>query len=86
MRLHKEEMKNIDTSKSNLKKLLKEKSTLEIECEHIRECVCTNNQSFPQAVRSHLINSNKHKYLTMYGDNVVPLTKVINLDLKQGPS
>ena len=81
MRLHKEEMKNIDTSKSNLKKLLKEKSTLETECECIRECVHANNRSFPQAVRSHLINSNKCKYLTMYGDNVVPLTKVINLDL-----
>ena len=81
MRLHKDEMKTIDTSKSNLKKLLKEKSTLEIECDHIRGCVCTNNRSFPQAVRSHLINSNKCKYLTMYGDNVVPLTKVINLDL-----
>ena len=81
MRLHKDEMKTIDTSKSNLKKLLKEKFTLEIECEHIRECVHTNNRSFPQVVRSHLINSNRHKYLTMYGDNVVPLTKVINLDL-----
>ena len=81
MRLHKDEMKTIDTSKSDLKKLLKEKSTLEVECERIRECVRTNNRSFPQAVRSHLINSNKCKYLTMYGDNVVPLTKVINLDL-----
>ena len=81
MRLHKDEMKTIDTSKSDLKKLLKEKSTLEVECECIRECVRTNNRSFPQAVRSHLINSNKCKYLTMYGDNVVPLTKVIILDL-----
>ena len=81
MRLHKDEIKTVDTSKSDLKKLLKEKSTLEVECERIRECVRTNNRSFPQAVRSHLINSNKCKYLTMYGDNVVPLTKVINLDL-----
>ena len=78
MRLHKDERKTFDTSKSNLKKLLKEKSTLEVECERIRECVCTNNRSFTQAVMSHLINSNKRKYLTMYGDNVVPLTKVIN--------
>ena len=35
MRLHKDEMKPFDTSKSNLKKLLKEKSTLEVECERI---------------------------------------------------
>ena len=35
MRLHKDEMKTFDTSKPNLKKLLKEKSTLEVECERI---------------------------------------------------
>ena len=81
MRLHKDEIKQIDASKSNLKKLLKEKMTLESECECIRESIRTNNQSFPQAVRSHLVNSNKAKYLSMYGQQIIPLTKVINLDL-----
>ena len=81
MRLRKDELKQIDASKNDLKKLLKEKSTLESECEHIRESIRTNNRSFPQAVRSHLVNSNKPKYLAMYGQQIIPLTKVINLDL-----
>ena len=81
MRLHKDEMKAIDGNKATLKKLVKEKTILESECEKIQESIRTNNRSFPQAVRSHLINSNKPKYLTMYGDAVVPLTKIINLDL-----
>ena len=81
MRLHKDEMKAIDGNKATLKKLVKEKTILEAECEKIQESIRTNNRSFPQAVRSHLINSNKPKYLTMYGDAVVPLTKIINLDL-----
>ena len=81
MRLHKDELKQIDASKNDLKKLLKEKSTLESECERIRESIRTNNQSFPHAVRSHLVNSNKPKYLAMYGQQIIPLTMVINLDL-----
>ena len=81
MRLHKDELKQIDASKNDLKKLLKEKSTLESECERIRESIRTNNRSFPHAVRSHLVNSNKPKYLAMYGQQIIPLTKVINLDL-----
>ena len=81
MCLHKDEMKAINGNKATLKKLVKEKTILESECEKILESIRTNNRSFPQAVRSHLINSNKPKYLTMYGDAVVPLTKIINLDL-----
>ena len=81
MRLHKDELKQIDASKNDLKKLLKEKGTLESECEWIHESIRTNNRSFPQAVRSHLVNSNKTKYLAMYGEQIIPLTKVINLDL-----
>ena len=81
MHLHKDKMKTINVNKANLKKLVKEKTILESECQKIQESILTNNRSFPQAVRSHLINSNKAKYLTMYGDAVVPLTKIINLDL-----
>ena len=81
MRLHKDEIKAIDGNKATLEKLVKEKAILESECEKIQESIRTNNRSFPQAVRSHLINSNKAKYLMMYGDAVVPLTKIINLDL-----
>ena len=43
MRLHKDELKQIDASKNDLKKLLKEKSTLESECERICESIRTNN-------------------------------------------
>ena len=39
MRLHKDELKQIDASKNDLKKLLKEKGTLESECERIRESI-----------------------------------------------
>ena len=74
-------MKTIHVNKANFKKLVKEKTILESECQKIQESIRTNNRSFLQAVRSHLINSNKAKYLTMYGDAVVPLTKIINLDL-----
>ena len=81
MRLYKDEMKAINGNKATFKKLVKEKTILESECEKIQESIRTNNRSFPQAVRSHLINSNKPKYLTMYGDAIVPLTKIINLDL-----
>ena len=55
--------------------------SLDAECEKISETINMNNKSFAQAVRGYLINSNKHKYLTTYAEQVVPLTKVINYDL-----
>ena len=81
IRLHKEELKQLDTLRANLKKLVKEKLSLDSDCEKITETINQNNKSFAQAVRGHLINSNKHKYLTTYADQVVPLTKIINIDL-----
>ena len=67
--------------KAQLRKLIKEKQTLDSECEKIQELIVTNSRSFPQVIYSVLINSKKQKCLTMYGDKVVPLTKVINLDI-----
>ena len=81
MHLHKNELKELDTMKAQFRKLVKEKQTLDSECEKIQESILANSRSFPQAIRSTLINSNKWKYLTMYGKEVVPLTKVINFDI-----
>ena len=81
LKLHKDELKHQDTLKANLRKLVKEKLSLDAECEKISETINMNNKSFAQAVRGYLINSNKHKYLTTYAEQVVPLTKVINYDL-----
>ena len=78
MRLHKNEIKHLDSMKAQLHKLVKEKQSLDSESEKIQQSIVAHTKSFPQAVRSYLINSNKQKYLTMYGDEVVPLTKVIN--------
>ena len=81
MCLHKNELKELDTMKAQLWKLMKEKQTLDSECEKIQESILANSRSFPQAIHSTLMNSNKWKYLTMYGKEVVPLTKVINFDI-----
>ena len=81
LKLHKDEMKQLDTMKASLRKLLKDKKSLESECDKIQESIVANSKSFPQAVCGHLINSNKKKYLTVYGEEVVPLTKIINLDI-----
>ena len=81
MRLHKNEMKHLDGMKTQLRKLIKKKLSLDNESEKIQQSIVAHTKSFPQAVHSYLINSNKSKYLTMYGDEVVPLTKVINLDI-----
>ena len=81
LKLHKDEMKQLDTMKASLRKLLKDKKTLDSECDKIQESIVANSKSFPQAVHGHLINSNKKKYLTVYGEEVVPLTKIINLDI-----
>ena len=81
MRLHKNGMKHLDSMKAQLHKLLKEKQSLDSESEKIQQSIVAHTKSFPQAVCSYLINSNKQKYLTMYGDEDVPLTKVINLDI-----
>ena len=67
--------------KAQLQKLMKEKQTLDSEGEKIQESILANSRSFPQAIHSTLINSNKWKYLTIYGKEVVPLTKVINFDI-----
>ena len=61
MRLHKDEMKAIKGNKATLKKLVKEKTILESECEKIQESIRTNNRSFPQAVQksSHKLKQTK---------------------------
>ena len=81
VKLHKEELKEHDNLKVRIKKLNKDKSTLESEALKLQDTILATNRTFHERVRTTLINSNKGKYLTMYGNEIVPLTKVINLDL-----
>ena len=81
MRLHKNELKNLKSQKASLKKLFKEKSDMESEAEKVRESIDIRNKSFPEALRSYLINSNKQEYLVEYNGQVVPLMSKINLHL-----
>ncbi|MCG8622797.1 MAG: hypothetical protein MJE68_12475, partial [Proteobacteria bacterium] len=81
VKLHKEELKKHDLLKVKLKKLNKEKNQLESEALKIQDTIVATNRTFHERVRTTLINSNKQKYLTLYGNEIVPLTKLINLDL-----
>ena len=51
------------------------------KAEKVRESIDTRNKSFPEALKSYLINSNKQEYLVEYGDQIVPLTSKINIHL-----
>ena len=81
LRLHKDELKSHDSMRASMKKLLKERSILESESQRIQENITSNTRSFPNAIRSHLINSNKRKYLIRYGEEIVPMSRIINLDI-----
>ena len=80
LRLHKDEVKSQDLLKASMKKLLKDRSILESEATKIEENIASNTRTFSNAIKSHLINSNKQKYLTRYGAEIVPLSRFINLD------
>ena len=81
IRFHKSEMKVVDSKKSHLKKLIRDKVSLESECKKIRETIAATVKTFPQAIRSALINSNKKEYLTIHNGKFVPLTTRINRDI-----
>ena len=73
LQLHKDEVKSQDLLKASMKNLLKDCSILESEATKIEENIASNTRTFPNAIKSHLINSNKQKYLTRYGTEIVPL-------------
>ena len=81
LKLHKNELKSFDMKKAQMKKLLKEKLSLESECKKCRETITTTVKSFPQAVKTSLINSNKRAYLTIHDGKFVSLTTKINRDI-----
>ena len=81
IRFQKSEMKVVDNKKGHLKKLIRDKVSLESECKKIRETIAATVKTFPQAIRSALINSNKKEYLTMHEGKFVPLTTRINRDI-----
>ena len=64
-----------------LKKLTKEKSVLESEVLKLQDTILATLRSFHERVKTSLINLNKKKYLTIYGHEIVPLTKLVNVDL-----
>ena len=54
---------------------------MESECKKCRETIVAMVKSFPQAVKTYLINSNKRAYLTIHDGKFVPLTAKINRDI-----
>ena len=81
IRFHKSEMKVVDNKNGHLKKLIRDKVSLDSECKKIRETIAATVKTFPQAIRSALINSNKKEYLTIHEGKFVPLTTRINRDI-----
>ena len=52
-------MKIFETKKTQLKKMTRDKIALESECRKVRETIASMVKSFPQAIKTALINSNK---------------------------
>ena len=81
IRFHKSELKEFDLKKAQLKKLMRDKCSLESECKKVRDTIASTVKSFPQAVKTALINSNKKEYLAIHDGKFVPLTTKINRDI-----
>ena len=81
IRFHKSELKVVENKKVQLKKLIHDKVSLESESKKIRETIASTVKTFPQAVKTALINSNKKEYLTIHEGKFVPLTTKINRDI-----
>ena len=81
IRFHKTEMKIFETKKTQLKQMTRDKIALESECRKVRETIASTVKSFPQAIKTALINSNKKEYLTVHEGKFVPLTTRINRDI-----
>ena len=71
----------VENKKVQLKKLIRDKVSLESESKKIRETIASTVKTFPQAVKTALINSNKKEYLTIHEGKFVPLTTRINRDI-----
>ena len=81
IRFHKSELKVVENKKVQLKKLIRDKVSLKSESKKIRETIASTVKTFPQAVKTALINSNKKEYLTIHEGKFVPLTTRINRDI-----
>ena len=81
IRFHKSELKVVENKKVQLEKLIRDKVSLESESKKIREIIASTVKTFPQAVKTALINSNKKEYLTIHEGKFVPLTTRINRDI-----
>ena len=81
IRFHKSELKVVENKKVHLKKLIHDKVSLGSECKKIRETIASTVKTFPQAVKTALINSNKKEYLTIHECKFVPLTTRISRDI-----
>ena len=78
IKFHKSELKIVENKKVQLKKLIRDKVSLEAESKKIRETIASTIKTFPQAIKTALINSNKKEYLTIHDGKFVPLTTRIN--------
>lgn len=71
----------VDSAADTLKKLERELSHKRDEYEMRLKAKNSASQSFSQRVRTHLINSNKNKYLIRTAEGVVPRSAAVNVDL-----
>ena len=73
--------KQLIQKKVPLRKLIRDKVSLESECKKVHETIAATVKTFPQAIKTALINSNKKEYLTVHDGKFVPLTMKINRDI-----
>ena len=55
--------------------------SLDAECKKVCETIASTVKTFPQAIKTALVNSNKKEYLTTHEGKFVPLTTKINRDI-----
>ena len=79
---HKEERKKRESLKAEVKKVSKNIKTFQAEVDRFKATLASEQRSFVNRIRPHLIRSNRKKYLIKSGERVVPASSLINLDSK----
>lgn len=80
LKLHPAESKEVETLRAKSKKALKPIKTLESEIEKLKATLDSQQRSFTNRIRCHLIRSNVDKYLVKKDGKLFPCTRVINID------
>ena len=64
-----------------MKKLVKDLSIVESEAKRLSKIMDSETRSFSNVIKPYLIRSNPEKYLTCLDSSVLPITKIINIDI-----